>query len=242
VVLLGQLLLHELIDSDDFLGKGVILLETLRHENNLSNGVEVWYHHSHRSEEGLEVIWKLRTTSITWIHGDEKTGVSLHLDGSIHEGSDLLILSKSFEDGEHLLCDDGEHLKLNSVKLIEATPGSRESKTSEGLTNGNVVHGVRAVLDNNEECKILSKILNCLSLTSTGGSLRSTTSAHVKGISESHICTIGKSCDHKTTVVALVLITVVKHAVGLINLDQERLILVVELTESQLLEPLEVLW
>jgi hypothetical protein len=39
----------------------------------------IWDHHSARSKESLEVIGKLRSSSITWIHSDVDCAASVNL-------------------------------------------------------------------------------------------------------------------------------------------------------------------
>lgn len=57
--LLGELSLQELVNGVNLLGELIILEESLRHESDLGNGLEIWSHHSHWSEESCEVVWQL---------------------------------------------------------------------------------------------------------------------------------------------------------------------------------------
>ena len=45
----------------------------------------------------------------------------------------------------HLLSDDGEHLELDAVELVEAGPAAARRQTLEELAHGDVVETVRAV-------------------------------------------------------------------------------------------------
>ena len=71
VTLLGQLLFAKLVEHIEFLGQwnesGVTDRGELDHDNDSSVG----NHHTYTSEQNLEVLWKLLTTSITWVHGNE---------------------------------------------------------------------------------------------------------------------------------------------------------------------------
>jgi hypothetical protein len=57
MVLLGELLLHQIIDGYDLLGQSFILLEAFRHEGDLGNGTKVWNHHCYWSEQASKVVW-----------------------------------------------------------------------------------------------------------------------------------------------------------------------------------------
>jgi hypothetical protein len=78
------------------------------------------------------------------------------------------------------LGNDGKYLYRNTIELIEATPNTRLSKTCEQSSKRGDVIRTGTVLDNNEQSHILTKILDSFGFTSTGGSLRSTTSEHIK--------------------------------------------------------------
>jgi len=70
--------------------------------------------------------------------------------------------------------------------------------------------------------------------------LRSTTSAHVQGISKSHIGTICEWSNDQTTIVSLILVSIIEDTVSLINLNQQLVLIFSRPTESELLQPLEV--
>jgi hypothetical protein len=75
MVLLRKLFKHEFVDCNNLFGEFFILLETLRHESDLTNCIEIWYHHSNWSEQIGQVVRKFRSTSVTRIHGNKETRV-----------------------------------------------------------------------------------------------------------------------------------------------------------------------
>jgi hypothetical protein len=73
--------------------------------------------------------------------------------------------------------------------------------------------------------------------------LRSTTSLHAQSIGKSHVSSISKWGNNKSTIVALIFITIFENAVSLIDGNIELVLLVIHnSSESQLLEPIEVSW
>jgi hypothetical protein len=124
--LLGKLLLAKLVKYIKFereLNEGIITDRgKLDHDNNLS----VRDHHCHTSEKYLQVLWKLLSSSVTWVHCNE---ISARLDQNNwvlliweHELSKIEFLSLG--NRLDLSSDDRECSKRNSVELIEATPKS----------------------------------------------------------------------------------------------------------------------
>jgi hypothetical protein len=95
----------------------------------------------------------------------------LNWDLGILEEEPVQLLVNSMLDSLHLLGDDREHLQLNSVELVEATPGAAAGETLEELTHGLVVETVRAIEHDTLTGEGLGKILYCLRLAGTGWSL-----------------------------------------------------------------------
>jgi hypothetical protein len=158
----------------------------------------------------------------------------LDVDGDFSEWSALFLLSDGIENCLNLRSNNRQYIKQDSVELIEATPSSRESETCEHFSKGNNIHLIGAVHNDNEESKTFSKILDCLGLSSTSWSLWSSTSLHVKGVSESHVSSVGKWCDNKSSIVTLILISILKGTVGLIHQNLELITLIIGSSESEL--------
>ena len=65
--LLGQLLLTELIECEEFACKNDVVLETNTSQFDTNNDLAIWHHHSNSTEVDLQVLWKLLSTGITRI-------------------------------------------------------------------------------------------------------------------------------------------------------------------------------
>ena len=166
----------------------------------------------------------------------------MNVDSDFSEWSALFLLSDSIENGLNLRSNNRQYIKQDSVELIEASPGTRECETCEHLSERNDIHLIGAVHNDNKEGKTFSKILDSLGLSSTGWSLWSTTSLHVKGVSESHVSSVSKWGDNKSSVVTLILISVLEGTVGLIHQNLELVTLIIGSSESELGKPVESLW
>lgn len=71
--LLGKKVLGKVIEAHELLGKISGSGETFRHEHVFADKNDIWDNHCATSEESLKVLWKLSTSSITWVHGNEET-------------------------------------------------------------------------------------------------------------------------------------------------------------------------
>lgn len=122
MVLRAQLLRAESVCLHDFLGQGARLEEAVGVETDLSNGNVLGHHHSHRTEQGLQVVWQGRPACIAGIHRDENVARVLDTDLDSFESELAVVLCLADLDFEDLLCDDGENLKFDTIELIEARP------------------------------------------------------------------------------------------------------------------------
>jgi hypothetical protein len=71
VALFGQLLLAQLVEDVELLGKCGIGAVADRGELDHHNDVSAGHHHSDTAEKDLQVLGKLLTTSVTGVHGNE---------------------------------------------------------------------------------------------------------------------------------------------------------------------------
>ena len=93
VVLLRELLSGKLVEHGHLFGEDLGHSETLRHKHVLANKEKVGLDHRNGSEEGLQVVGKLRTTGITRVHRN----VDTHSWDQAHVGVeevDLLLLEE----------------------------------------------------------------------------------------------------------------------------------------------------
>ena len=108
----------------------------------------VWLDHSLLSEKLLQVIRKIRSTSITRVHGNENAECWLHLDERFLESKLWQVLCFSSEQYKELLGNDREHFNIDSIELIETGPSTRRGETLEEFGNHEMVHTIRAVKHN----------------------------------------------------------------------------------------------
>jgi hypothetical protein len=125
IMLLGRKLLRaQGVCGCDLKRKGLSISESEGIKRNLSNHSVVGHHHSHSSEQSLQVIWKLRSSSISWIHCNEDIGSWNNWNFSTFEEKSFHFLLNSLLDTLNLLSNDREYLKIDSVELIETNPAS----------------------------------------------------------------------------------------------------------------------
>jgi len=98
-------------------------------------------------------------------------------------------------------------------------------------------------LDNHIVGQPFAQIFDRLSFASSCGTLRCTTPLHVKCVGQSHVGSIGEGSDDKTTIVALILVTVGESGTQLFASDAHVLATLIRLPiKAQLRKPLEMVW
>lgn len=129
MVLFRKLLGRKLVKVDHFSRKLVSCLESLTVKDDLGNQSIIRDHHCYWSEERLQVIWELCSSSVTWIHSDEHTETQV-------EWHHLSIKFEFWKFGfdcslncKHLLGYHREHLNIDSIELIETSPASSLSES-----------------------------------------------------------------------------------------------------------------
>jgi hypothetical protein len=129
-----KLHLTKSVEDIELDGKWLVSFISNGGQLDLDNGDSVWHHHRHTSEEDLQVLWKLLTTSITGIHGNEITNLRLQGDHTFIRELELLQLSSLGNgDGLNHSCYDRKSWETDTVELIEATPKSGHTETLEDL-------------------------------------------------------------------------------------------------------------
>jgi hypothetical protein len=91
---------------------------------NFTNQGVVWHHHSARSEERFQIVRKLRTSGITGVHGNVNTASSVKIKFSTFENESSHFIGDGGLNSEDLLGNDRQHLKVDSIKLIETIPAT----------------------------------------------------------------------------------------------------------------------
>jgi hypothetical protein len=198
--LFRKLLLAKFIEDVELLGERLAILITDGSKLDLDDDLSVWGHHGNTSEKNLQVLWKLLSTSITWVHGNEiGAGWDEHdwlLSVWEHESLESLLLGHG--DGLDLGSDDGKSWERNSVEFIEATPKSRLGNTLEDLSHIFVLVLIRAVCDDDINTEGTSEILDCLCFTCSGWTSWSTTVVHTKSLGKGNVALICETCDTKS--------------------------------------------
>jgi len=219
--LVGELLLTQTIQTEELDRKWLEVLITDGGQLDLHDNLSIWHHHSNISEEHLEILWELLTTGITGVHGDEVTDlwfetdvVDLTWERELPETESL-----GLGDGQDLHSNDRQHIQMDSVELIEATPQTRLTKTLEDLGHIDVGLLWGTVGDDDEDTEGSTHIFHSLSLTSTSWSSWSTTEVHVQSLSQGDVASISQWSDTETFFGSKELIGIVDLPVG--DLDTE---------------------
>jgi hypothetical protein len=107
-------------------------------------------------------------------------------------------LHDSSLNGQHLLSDDRQYFKINSVELIETIPATGRGKALKEFSHGLVTEIGGAVENNTLYSQSFSEILNGLSLTSTGGAFWSTTIVELLSTHEGSVTSVGERSDNQS--------------------------------------------
>mmetsp|Transcript_51 Transcript_51/g.123 ORF Transcript_51/g.123 Transcript_51/m.123 type:complete len:378 (-) Transcript_51:4760-5893(-) len=215
MVLLGELLHHQVVKGVHLLGEDLGRGEAFSIEHNLDDERDVRRHHRHWTEQRLQVLGKFGPSGVAWIHRDENATrrIQLNVLALKHETGPLL--GHRSQDAEDLLRHHREHLNLNAVELIEARPCSCLCKTREHAPKRLVVEAVRAIEDDAVFGQILGEVLDGLRLACTGRPLREPTAMQVQRRCERGVAPIRQWRDDKAPGIADVLIAEPMRCVGL---------------------------
>ena len=240
MVLLRELLDHEVVQRDRLLRERLRLAEALGREHHLGDHREVGRHHRDRPHERLEVVGQLGAARVAGVHRDEEAGARVARDHLAHEVEDLELAVERVHDAQHLLRDDREHLDLDAVELVEAAPRARLAQPRENAADRLEVVAVGAVDDDDVVREVLAEVLDRLGLARARGPERVAAAVEELGREQREDAAVGERRDDEPPVVALVLVAVLEDAVGLAHAAQPELALVLREDEAQLRHPLEV--
>mmetsp|Transcript_30311 Transcript_30311/g.36797 ORF Transcript_30311/g.36797 Transcript_30311/m.36797 type:complete len:493 (-) Transcript_30311:2152-3630(-) len=163
VLLWRKHILQQIVQRSELLRQHLRLDETLRHEHILHNQLTIGNHHSNGAEESLQRLGELCTANVTRVHGNETRGTLLKGHLNTVRSNELVVLDPLVEHtlfvdivqtatrhvGLTLLCvrhtlvldrAHRQHLGHKAVELVEASPGSRRSKTLEDISHRTIVH------------------------------------------------------------------------------------------------------
>ena len=129
------------------------------------------------------------------------------------------LLPEGHHNFKHLLGNDRQHLQLNTVELVEASPCTGLRKTSKHAAHGLVVDTIRAVEHNDLACESFAKILHRLSFACSGRSLRSSAQVHGEGTGAGQEGAIRERRDDKTRLVSKVFVSIPQVCSAVVNAD-----------------------
>ena len=180
MVLGRELLRAEGVGCCDFSSEVAGVVEAERVEGNLGNHSVVRHHHSHCSEESLQVVGKFWPSSIPGVHCDENVAGSFEGDIGILEEENLFALFSGNGDGQNLLCNHRQHLKVDSVELIETWPGTWWGQSFEEFTHSPVVKTIWAVEHHALSGEGFGQIFDCLGFSCSSRALGCTSVVQAK--------------------------------------------------------------
>ena len=100
-------------------------------QENFANHCVVWHHHGDGSKEDLEIVRKFGAARIARVHCDKWTASHSERQIGALKHEPLRFSRLGLLDGQDLLCDHGEHLKLNAIELIKTCPSPRGGEALE---------------------------------------------------------------------------------------------------------------
>lgn len=170
------------------------------------------------------------------------TELGLELDHLALEVETFHALDKSLSDLLKLLSDDGKHLDINTVELIETSPATLLGETSEMTLHHLVINLIGTVVDDTKDGNSFSQILGRLSLTGSGRARWVCTELDMKGTSNGNPALVSQGGNDETGTGTHVLVTVIKHGLNLAN-DTLGFLLTVNLLVgvTELLLPVEII-
>ena len=238
VVLLRELLLHQVVERRHLLREHLGGLEALGEEHDLDDERDVRLHHRHGPQQRLEVLGQLGAARVAGVHRDEDAARRVELDLLALEPEELLVLRHGREDAQDLLRHDGEHLHLDAVELVEARPRARLREAREHAAERLVVEAVGAVEDDALLGQVLREVLDRLRLARARGALRQPAAVQVERGGERGVAAVGERRDNQPRRVGEVLVAVQVLRVRLP--DDAALRAALLPVEAQLQQPLEV--
>ena len=193
----GKLIIAELEQRDDFACKLFSCLVSLRVEHDLSDQFSIWLHHCHLPEELFEVFGKIRTASVSRIHGYKGSDLWIQLNILAHQLDLALPFSKTSLDDQNLLRAGREHTFLQSVELVEAAPSSDLAETDEDTAHCVEIEGFIAVEHQHEETELRAESLYGLCFSCSCGTKRRASHSQMNGLGQGQEAAISKWSLHE---------------------------------------------
>mmetsp|Transcript_19505 Transcript_19505/g.56126 ORF Transcript_19505/g.56126 Transcript_19505/m.56126 type:complete len:212 (+) Transcript_19505:6194-6829(+) len=167
-------------------------------KHHLRDELAIGNHHCDGTEESLEVVRQVAAAGVPGVHGDENANVFVELDGPSQQFNGVLTFEQTSLNRKNLLANGGEDSLLQSIELVEASPGSNLTKTTEQTAHGTEVKSLIAIHHHNEATELGTQRLNTLRLAGSSRAERITAHAETKGLREGQIASIRQGCLHKS--------------------------------------------
>ena len=196
MVLRRQLFWWQCKSCNHLPGKSFTLKKTKRVEHDFSNECIIRNHHCNSSKQCLKVVWKFSTTGVTWVHCNKDAESGFHFDLWTLEVDFGVVHCFRFKQLKQILGDYRQHFDVDSIELVETTPGSRCRKSFEEGCHHRVGHIAWAVEDDAMFCQSFGEILCWFSFACTCWAGWCTTEIQLEGTHESHVAFVCKRCDN----------------------------------------------
>ena len=193
--------------------------------------------HSQATEELLQVVRQIRTTSITGVHSNEDSHVRINRDlfanklnqnrlaGGLLLFLDLpgnscgllllqLMLFKRFLDGLNLLRDSGQHALLETIELVETSPSADLTQSDKDASHGLEIERLVAVKDDYEAAELVAERLHRLGLTGTGWTERRAAETGLESLRHRQVAAVGEWRLNELVLNAQILESVEEFGVG----------------------------
>ena len=124
--------------------------------------------------------------------------------GAVHstlsrlEDKGFLSLSDGRQYAVDLLSTDGQHVKIDSVELIETSPEARLCQAFIDLAHSFVVHLIRAIEDHHILPKRISQILGGFCLACSGWTCRRSSKKHPQCLGECDVTNVRQRSDDQS--------------------------------------------
>eukprot|EP00968_Pinguiococcus_pyrenoidosus_P021235 scaffold2724_cov260-Pinguiococcus_pyrenoidosus.AAC.22 len=195
VGLLRQLLGAQDVQLAHLARERLCVSEALGKEHDLRNERVVGDHHCDGPKADLEVVGKFRPTGVSGIHGDDRVMI-LEDDLHAHEVDVRLLHQTTLPQHGELLRDDGEHLDVDPVELVQARPAAGLRQAPEELPHHFVVDLIAAVEHNAQDSHGLGEVLGTFRLARAGGSSRCRPELEPVRARERQPAAVGERRDH----------------------------------------------
>jgi hypothetical protein len=193
------------------------VLVPFRVQNHLGNQRVVRGRHGHRPKQLLQVVGELGAPKVSLsrgVQGHEDPRILVDFNVLAQQLQPLPFLLQRSLDGLDLLRHRRQHLRLESIELVETAPGPALYEPRENTAHGFVVDPLIAIEDQNLPGQRLTKRLDRFRLPCACRAVRIAAVAEMETLRQGEIALVGQWRVHQLGVVSLVFVSVVIHGVA----------------------------